>query len=215
MKKLIINENQYKNLIEMAYPSHFDIEYFKSLPSFNARIKYCKEKLPYIGGGSARMVFKIDDEKCLKLAKNKKGLVQNETETDWYLQDSGVVAKVFDYDEDNYTWVEMELLEPAYTSNFKNYLNASFNEFVEYITWFGTNILRQGGGYFKHEVSDEIKEKLEEDEFVMGIVDLMGSYDMAYGDLIRRSSYGVNKDGDILLVDYGATVSTLNDYYGR
>ena len=41
---------------------------FKSLPSFAARVRYCNEKLQRISSGSARIVYKIDDEKVLKLA---------------------------------------------------------------------------------------------------------------------------------------------------
>ena len=69
-----------ESFIEEDYPSSFDMERFKSLTSFNARIKYCEEHLQRLGSGSSRIVYKIDDKKVLKLAKNKKGISQNGTE---------------------------------------------------------------------------------------------------------------------------------------
>ena len=64
--------------MDEAYPTSFNIEEFKQLKSFNQRIQYCEQHLQRISSGSSRIVYKIDDEKVLKLAKNKKGLAQNE-----------------------------------------------------------------------------------------------------------------------------------------
>ena len=105
-----LNESQE---LREDYPSHFDMEHFKSLKTFAQRIRYCDANLKRIGGGSSRIVFKIDDQKVLKLAKNKKGIVQNDTEIDrgndtYY---SSILAQVFDSDDDG-LWVEMELATP-------------------------------------------------------------------------------------------------------
>jgi mRNA-degrading endonuclease RelE of RelBE toxin-antitoxin system len=75
--KEYIKELLRENLLE-DYPTSWSIEEFKKLNSFNARIKYCNQHLTRISSGSSRVVYKIDDEKVLKLAKNKKGLAQNE-----------------------------------------------------------------------------------------------------------------------------------------
>lgn len=50
----------------------------------------------------------------LKIAKNKKGLAQNRIEADRGIQQYGIVARVFDFDDDNSFpfWVEMELAIP-------------------------------------------------------------------------------------------------------
>jgi len=105
----IIRENL-EEILNEDYPSSFDMEEFKKLTSFAARIRYCEEHLQRISSGSSRIVYKIDDEKVLKLAKNKKGLAQNEIEV-MYGQSydlESTVAHVFEHDE-NYLWVEMEL----------------------------------------------------------------------------------------------------------
>ena len=44
---------------------------FRNIKSFNGKVKYAKERLGTpIGSGTGRIVFDIDGEKVLKLAKN-------------------------------------------------------------------------------------------------------------------------------------------------
>lgn len=64
------------NIKEMTYPETFNMEEFKSISRFASRIKYCETHLQRISSGSGRIVYKIDDEKVLKLAKNPKGVAQ-------------------------------------------------------------------------------------------------------------------------------------------
>ena len=81
-------------LSEMAYPKQFDFNILKSLPDFKQKIKYVKSLLPKISQGSSRIVFQVDDEKVLKVAKNKLGLEQNANECEQYKQEYKVIAKV-------------------------------------------------------------------------------------------------------------------------
>jgi hypothetical protein len=120
-----------ENLVGEDYPSSWDIEEFKNLKSFNARVKYCNEHLSRISSGSSRIVYKIDDEKVLKLAKNKKGLAQNEVEIEYsnYYDISDIVAKVFESDENN-LWVEMELAKKVTPNIFKNVVGISFEDYA-------------------------------------------------------------------------------------
>ena len=65
-----------KIINEMAYPVSFNMDEFKMLKTFAARIKYCQAKLQRISSGSSRIVYKIDNEKVLKLAKTVKELLK-------------------------------------------------------------------------------------------------------------------------------------------
>ena len=76
-KKIYLTEEQFNYLKEMAYPTSFNMEEFKSIRSFADRVKYCEQRLKKLGAGSSRRVYQIDNEKCLKLAKNGKGIGQN------------------------------------------------------------------------------------------------------------------------------------------
>lgn len=203
--------------IEEDYPTNFSMEEFKALPSFAARIRYAEERLPRISSGSARIVYKIDGEKALKLAKNKAGVAQNEVE---YYQSgsydiSNIVARVFDADEENFLWIEMELAKKMNKPDFKRITGFDFNDYAKAMHNYGldSGVMRHG---YKHNVDKEVVERMWEDEFVYAMFDYIPSYDIPPGDLMKTSSYGiVDRDGEeeIVLIDYGFNKSVHAEYY--
>ena len=205
-------------VIDEEYPQHFDMNYFKALKTFKQRIQYCQSNLQRLAAGSSRIVYKIDDEKVLKLAKNGKGIAQNEVEIDKssepYLD--GVVAKTFDHDEDN-LWVEMELAKPINESEFKRITGFEFKDYVAAMH----NAAKEAGqdlGY-KMSVDPKIEQALWNDQdFAYSMLDFVGSHNMPIGDLTVLSSYGVVKRNGhdvIVLVDYGFTEDVYNTHYSR
>jgi len=206
-----------ENLIE-DYPSSFNIDEFKQLKSFNQRIQYCEQHLQKISSGSSRIVYKIDDEKVLKLAKNKKGLAQNEAEIDYgteiYLE--GIVANIFEYDQ-NGLWVEMELARKITEGEFKRISGFEFKDFTAAINNYhhGRTNYRHGN---KMAVNPDIVAQMWEDDFVYGIFQYLGNYEVPVGDLTRLSTYGiVKRDGQdtIVLIDYGLTDDVYKTHYKK
>jgi hypothetical protein len=61
----------------------------------------------------------IDNQKVIKIAKNKKGLAQNSVEAEAYIQNYDIVARVFDTDRNDF-WVEMELAKKSGQRDLKN-----------------------------------------------------------------------------------------------
>jgi hypothetical protein len=217
--KIIITESQFMNLIqrdiEEDYPLSWDIEEFKKLNSFNKRIKYCEQNLQRISSGTSRIVYKIDETKVLKLAKNEKGVAQNKTEINFsedYLWDM-VVAKLFDYDEDG-LWVEMELARKVTTSIWNNIVGIPIDIFRD-----GTRFMEQQKGSLKtlYRLKEpERMEELYENDFTSTILDLIANYDVGSGDFGKLSTYGlVNRDGkdEIVIIDYGLTNEVYDSYY--
>lgn len=196
------------------YPSYFDMDYFKSLNSFNQRIKYCQENLQRISSGSSRIVYKIDDEKVLKLAKNKKGLAQNENEIS-HSQESlleDVVANVFDYHPDD-LWVEMEFAQKLTTKKFKEITEINWTDFIDVLNNYQVELNRSG---YKKNIPEEINDLVWENEFAYQILSYMGNYDVHSGDFDRLSSYGVVKrDGKeiVVLIDYGLSNDAFKEFY--
>ena len=95
--------NEYKN-------NNFNTEDFKNIKSFKNRLLYCKQKLGKpIGNGSSRIVWNINNNIILKLAKNKKGLEQNRTECNQPINE--LFTKIYEYDNINYQWI---IAEKAY-----------------------------------------------------------------------------------------------------
>lgn len=215
--KIILTEEQYNKSVEVSldeeYPINWDIEKFKSLRSFNQRIKYCQENLQRISSGSSRIVYKIDDTKVLKLAKNPKGLAQNNVEIDfggdYYIQ--SVIAKLFDSDEKG-LWVEMELARRVTSKIFKRVNEVSFEDYCDAMRYqYGVAVK-----YVKHSRPPENMDQMWENEFVSNMIDFMVNYEIPVGDLCRFSSFGlVNRDGHdvIVLIDYGLTGEVYDSYY--
>jgi hypothetical protein len=201
-------------LVDEDYPSTWNIEEFKKLNSFNSRIKYCETHLQRIGGGSSRIVYKIDDEKVLKLAKNKKGLAQNEVEAEYsnYNDLSDVLARVYEYDDNN-LWVEMELARKLTVGDFKRITGFNFKDFGIAVLNYGIDA---GGKGRKRSIDIKVVEDMWEDEFVYGIFNYIGNYGVPTGDLTRMSTYGIVKgDGNerVVVIDYGLSADVYDSYY--
>ena len=218
MKKYIKTLLRENLNIEEVYPPSFDMEYFKSLTSFNKRIKYCQEHLQRISSGSARIVYKIDDQKVLKLARNKKGIAQNEVEIsasqDYYLDD--IVANVFDFHPDD-LWLEMELARKVTKNNFKKFTGYSFEDFSNVLNndHYRNNPRRFTIDYLSN-MDEETIEKIHNDDFYMTIFDYAQNYGIPPGDLTKTNSYGYikrNGNDDIVLIDYGLDSNVFSTHY--
>lgn len=217
--KLIITEGQFDKLIEMAYPSHFNMQEFKNLKSFSQRMNYCNQHLRRMTSGSGRVIYQIDDEKVLKLAKNQKGIAQNSVESEEYIQSYSIAAHVFETGE-NDTFVEMELARKVSPSIFRSVVGFDFKYVGPYLyNRFEAgkrSRLYSGGVIPKKDIPLDIEKMLDEDEWMGDLGSLIGDYDMPIGDVGRLNSYGlVKRDGQdaVVLVDFGLTNSVYDEYY--
>lgn len=210
-----------QHINEMAYPVSFSFEEFNKINSYNGKLKYANERLKKISSGSARVVYMVDDEKVLKIAKNKKGLGQNSIESDWGLQRmSDIVAKIFNTNDDHF-WVEMELAKKITPNRFKQLSGMSVNEVQDILRVMETlnNVSKRK--YLNREqvnqLQNEFDEKVNNSEFLTSLMDMIINFGMKYpGDFGRVNSYGeVFRDGTptLVLVDFGLTESVWEDFY--
>lgn len=215
MNKLI----EIYNDINEDYPTSFSMETFKSIRSYAGKIRYAREHLGNpLGSGSARMVFNIDGTKVLKLAKNQKGIAQNNVEADYYSDTyfSDVLANVIDFDEDNYYWVEMEIAQKVKKSDFKRLYNVSFDDLCDYLRY--KYLINNPSRYYKPSMDPEKLKILDNNDFVNDITDYMMGTDVPYGDLCRTSSYGIVKReyGEVIvIIDFGLNNEVHKQYYIR
>lgn len=205
----------------MAYPVSFSFEEFNNIKSYNGKLKYANERLQKISSGSARVVYKVDEEKVLKIAKNKKGIGQNSIESDWGLQRmSDIVAKIFDTNEDHF-WVEMELAKKLTPNRFKQLTGMSVNEVQDILNVMYTLNNSSRRNYLKpeqlKELQDEFSQKVNDNEFLNSLTDMIMNFGMKYpGDFGRVNSYGeVLREGvpTVVLVDFGLSESVWDDFY--
>jgi len=203
--------------LEEGYPEMFKIEEFKTLTTFAERIRYCEAFLQRISSGSSRIVYKIDDEKVLKLAKNKKGIAQNQVEIDFAKEGlDDVLATIYDYDP-NSLWTEMELAQKLKVADFKKITGFDFRDFAVAIHNYGEDANGIGDrSSYKQDIDKAVVEEMWEDEFVYGIFQYIGNFGIPAGDLTRLSSYGVVKEGGIervVIIDYGLNSEVYGSYY--
>jgi len=205
---------------EMAYPASFNMDAFKAIPSYAGKIKYCKEKLgKQLGRGSSRMVFPIDNEKVLKLAMNDKGIAQNEAECDYYLQQIGLFAKIYDTDE-NYRWIEMQLARKATAGDFKKFFGYPFKVICAYVDYVYSLYARRSP--FRDRSYDNLFKQIgDSDEYYDSVFYMLYEYMAntqlnAIGDLKRLSSWGVvseNGEESLVIIDYGLNDDVAQEYY--
>lgn len=214
VEELEMEFNEQEPLDEMAYPTSFNMDDFKAIKSFAGRVDYCRQNLTRIAEGSSRMVFQVDDEIVLKLAKNTKGLIQNEAEARMGANENyyTCIAYVKDFDEDKFTFVEMEKAKKCSRDDFKRITGVDFETSVNFIRAEENNTLRK-------EFSQEYIDEVYDEHLIMAeLIDFIRSWDMARGDLYRLEHYGVVKrDGEeyVVLIDYGLTEKIFAKHYNK
>lgn len=221
MPRRIIKESHIRKLIREAIKEKvneammdgFSFDALKG-KSFSAKVKYCQKMCgKQIGGGSSRVVFQIDDQWVLKLAKNPKGIAQNEEEfriaTDGY--GSGLSVKVDESrsDTEGYEWLVSEYVLPAKAQDFRQVCGIEWKD-IE--TFAGSledyRVVR--GIYEKYADNERATDLLNE------IYEYWGNWDGALGDVARLANWGmVRRDGDVemVLLDLGASRDIIKQYY--
>lgn len=221
MKSIIINENQENLLIKEAMMQNFSIDTLYSLPSYSAKVKYCKQMLGNpIGNGTSRMVFQIDDETVLKLAKNDKGIAQNEQEgqPDWYLETLGVTPKVYhDYNKtDDYTFIVSEYVIPAKKQDFIHCLGIDYDTFCRFIIASYNQYARKKDWRGLNDYT--FCELIEQNDDLRLFNDYMTNYQVNFGDIVRLANLGmVQRDGEahIVILDSGLNDDIYYKFYRK
>jgi hypothetical protein len=97
------------------------------------KIKYASEHLKKLGEGEGRVVFELDDDKVIKLAKEKFGLSQNQSEKLTYeaLESNDMeelVPEIFRRGK-GYSYLVSEFARPASESDFESLAGISWDAF--------------------------------------------------------------------------------------
>ena len=213
----------FMNILNEGYPEAFNFEEFNKIRSYSKKLRYANGLLRKISSGSARVVYQVDESMVIKIAKNKKGLAQNLIENDWSLQNTDIVAKIFESSQEltegiGPFWVEMEFAKKVGPSRFKQLSGFSKDEVQAYLDYLRTIMKPHAGSWGSSRiVTDELKNRAENSEWMQSLTEMIINYDMSYpGDFGRVNSYGeVIRDGKpaLVLVDFGLTSTVWNDFY--
>jgi tRNA nucleotidyltransferase/poly(A) polymerase/2'-5' RNA ligase len=189
-------------------------EFLKS-NSFAAKIKYASQYLPRIGSGTGRIVYDIDGQKIFKLAKNSKGVAQNEVEAGagYYHDTHNIVAIVFESAEDE-SWLISEKAKKVNEARIKELTGIpSLNDLYYYVRNFNSSNHGRGNIFGQ---DSQVVEELNENEFAQELTEFIANYSQQPGDYGRPSTYGeVLRDGQpiIVLTDYGLNDEVYSTHY--
>jgi len=202
-------------LLEVPLPAEWDKSVYKPTVSFKQRVEYAKQRAAKMGAGSSRIAFEIPYEgrpTILKIAKNTKGMAQNEYEAqvlnDYYVTGLGITIPIIDYDEehDQPTWIHTEKAEKMTPTIFKKLFNGlTPKELIR--------LSNHMTGKRRYDEEDEkFQEAYETNETINSFVDLVGNYDIAAGDFGRVANWGVYNNKPVI-IDIGGSTDIIKQYY--
>lgn len=217
---------------EMALPADWDPAALGHDKTFKSRLQYALERAPRLGGGSSRVAFVIPDngrETVLKVAKNNKGVAQNEAEVDvlddGYLGKLDIVIPLVDYDKENPqpTWIQTEKANKISQRKLEKMLHTGGRWPMTNFLYAVDNLLGKKEKYMP--TLDQIKKDMidtgsnEQDidiffDYVNQVADLVNSSNLLPGDFGRAANWG-EYQGRPVIIDLGYTKSVHELYWGR
>ena len=177
----------------------------ENLETFNARKKYAEKNLEHLSSGSSRIVLLTSDKTIIKLAKNDRGLAQNQVEaklktSSKYFNPTLSFAK-------NYAWIETNHLEKITAKEFEKLTKINFDDFGEAIR----SGLKSISGNTDKEKPDNFDD-VSKSSIYKEVKEVGLSNKLMGGDLARISSWG-KKDNHPVLLDTGLTRKVYDDFY--
>ena len=210
---------------EMPLPADWDPNAYGPKSTFASRLRYALERAKRIGTGSSRVAMIIEYQgrpTVLKIAKNRKGLAQNQVEADvlrdGYASQLGILIPMIDYDNNNPKplWLHTELAQRASEKqlcallkcdNLRQLVKAAAS--IAGITHFPYPFRQDlmNTGHSEEDIDIFI-------DYANNLADLATSFDIKLGDFARRANWGIYQ-GHPIILDVGFNGEVMNTYYTR
>lgn len=208
------------NLLEAPLPEDWDSEIFSDRVPFKTRVEYAKERAQQVGSGSSRIAFEIPYEgrkTVLKIAKNSKGMAQNEVEVEMLnnaraLNANDIVVPEIDHDETSSspTWIHMEYAPRLKSKQeWKRFTGVNLQDFIYYVI--DVRDGRAPGHFDRQGVIDAI-DNGGQGEYLADLTDFIISSGMMPNDLSRYSNWGWY-NGRPVIIDLGLSPEVFTSYY--
>lgn len=201
-------------LSEAPLPDDWDKDVYNQPTTFKDMIAYAEERAEKVGTGSSRVAFAVPYQgrkTVLKIAKNTKGLHQNEEEArlldDYYIDGLGITIPLIDYDEENSqpTWIHTEYAERITESQLTKFFGHPLSDILSNLDY------RMNGGGAFGDKPEELPEEVHENEYYSALEDMIVNYGMAVGDFQRKANWGLYK-GEPVIIDLGYHGSVIELY---
>lgn len=177
----------------------------EQLETYQARIKYAEDNLSHLSSGSSRITYSTKNDTVIKLAKNDKGIAQNEAESNPKMK-SKYLNKIYGH-APNHAWLEVDYLDKITEKDFKEMTDLEFEDFGKSIRYG----LRDVSGNTDKDKPKKFDEVLKSDIY-KEMKEIGEKFKLMPGDLARISSWGC-KNGKPILIDSGLTSEVFEDFY--
>ena len=211
-------------LNETPLPSDWDSSKFNTSNSFKSIVDYALERSKKIGTGSSRIAFEVEYEgrpTILKIAKNEKGLAQNDVEvkmlSDSYIEKMELTIPIIDYDTSNNKplWIHTEKANKVTEKKLCKLLHC--DNLFQLIQMVKSKY--KNSSLYAH-YYNELKEINTEDELedLVDLVDnlysLSKDFNIALRDFQKTNSWGLYK-GKPVIIDIGLTMEVFDLHYKK
>jgi hypothetical protein len=177
----------------------------EKLETHGARKKYAEKNLKHLSSGSSRIVYLTSDKTIIKLAKNDKGLAQNEAESNPKMK-SKFINRTISSAKNN-SWMQTHYLDKISVKDFEEMTGLDFDDFGDSIRYGLKNVSGHSDKKKPKNFDEVSKSEIYKEMKKIGDKNkLMG------GDLARISSWG-KKDGHPVLIDAGLTKEVFSEFY--
>jgi len=181
------------------------IKNIEELDTYTARKEYAEKNLTHLSSGSSRIVYLVDDDIVIKLAKNDKGIAQNKAECNPKMK-SKFLNEAIDHAKD-YSWMQTHKLKKITAKEFREMTDIDFDDFGEAIRY---GLKKVSGNTEKDKPKNF--DKVSKSEIYKEMVRIGKQFKLMPGDLARISSWGT-RNGNPVLIDAGLTQDVFEKYY--
>lgn len=113
----------------------FDWDTFRDMKSMSKRLAYAEENLPeYLGSGSSRTAYVLSNRYVLKIARNNKGVAQNEAEVELAVNPhiNKITTKIYDVGT-KYSYLVTDIVRPLGKDDkaFENIIGTNWTNFYD------------------------------------------------------------------------------------
>ena len=209
---------------ETPLPSDWDSSKFNTSNSFESIVDYALERSKKIGTGSSRIAFEVEYKgrpTILKIAKNEKGLAQNEVESkmlsDGYIEKMELTIPLIDYDTTNIQplWIHTEKANKVTEKKLCKLLHCdSLFQLIQIVKskYKHSSLYAHYYNELKEINTEEELDDLE--ELIDNLYSLSKDFNIALGDFQKTDSWGLYK-GKPVIIDIGLSMEVYDLHYKK
>lgn len=190
-----------KELVD-SYPEQFSLETLSEIPKFFKRIQYCSKRLEKIAHGSSRVVFHFSEDFVIKVAKDNKGLAQNEMEAKISENNLSITIPYHSSDK-AFKWIIFKKASETTLSELEKLLTIPLAE-INYDMRKMKNSFKESGT-----CQTSLKTTYAEDLKL-----LIEKHNIAIGDIVKPSSWGIYNN-EPKLIDFGLTSEIYQAFFKK